>query len=177
MREADLLEDIKAHAPAVWKQPWGVDVEPVGDGRAALKYLAPYVHRVAISNNRIVSLDETSVTYRFTPTGSKRAVTRTVPGHEFVRGFLQHTLPPKFQKLSYYGWMSPNCKLKFAWVQMLVWFYLGWCYLLARQTPPEVPTKPAVRCFECGGTMRLTAVTDGSGKLLYNHPLPYLDSG
>ena len=73
-----------------------MDVEAVGDGRAVLKYLAPYVHRVAISNNRIESVDPASVTYRYTPTGSKRALTRKVPAKEFVRGFLQHTLPPKF---------------------------------------------------------------------------------
>ncbi len=177
IREAGLLDEMNSVASDVWQQNWGVDVEPVGNGVAALKYLAPYVHRVAISDNRIVSVDQTSVTYRFTPTGSKRCVTRNVTGNEFVRGFLQHTLPRRFQKLRYYGFASQNCKLKFAWVQMLVWFYLGWCYLLARQTIAEPPVKRPVRCFECGGTMLLIAVTDGSGTLLYNHPLPYLDSG
>ena len=127
--------------------------------------------------NRIESVDETSVTYRFTPTGSQRAVRRTVPGQEFVRGFLQHVLPSNFQKLRYYGFASQNSKLKFGWVQMLVWFYLGWCYLLARQKLPEAPTKPPIRCVECGGPMRLVEITDGNGKVLYNHPLPYLDSG
>lgn len=177
LREAGLLEDVNAVAPEVWQQRWVVDVQPVGDGRAALKYLAPYVNRVAISNNRIESVNETSVTYRFTPTGSQRAISRPVPGNEFVRGFLQHTLPDNFQKLRYYGFASQNCKLKFAWVRMLVWFYLGWCYLLARQSVAEVPTKPPVRCAECGGPMRLVEITDGNGRVLYNHPLPYLDSG
>ena len=60
---------------------------------------------------------------------------------------------------------------------MLVWFYLGWCYWLARQAEPEPIVKPPVRCAECGGEMQLVAITDGSGRLLYNHPLPYLDSG
>ncbi|MBC8351120.1 MAG: hypothetical protein H8E66_03990 [Planctomycetes bacterium] len=36
---------------------------------------------------------------------------------------------------------------------------------------------PPVRCAECGGQMQLVAITDGTGRLLYNHPLPYLDSG
>ncbi len=71
MREADLLPEINAVAPEVWTQKWVVDVEAVGDGRATLNYLAPYVYRVAISNNRIVAVDESSVTYRFTPTGSQ----------------------------------------------------------------------------------------------------------
>ena len=37
--------------------------------------------------------------------------------------------------------------------------------------------KPPLRCVKCGGPMQLLAITDGSGRLLYNHPLPYLDSG
>ena len=98
--DAGLLKDINAVAPGpLATENWVVDVEPVGDGVAALKYLAPYVNRVAISDNRVVAVDETSVTYRFTPTGTKRSVTRKVTGQEFVRGFLQHTLPPRFQKL------------------------------------------------------------------------------
>ena len=64
LREAGLFEEAD---PEVWKQNWVVDVEAVGDGRATLKYLAPYVYRVAISNNRIDAVDESSVTYRFTP--------------------------------------------------------------------------------------------------------------
>ncbi len=177
MQEVGLLDEMKAAAPEVWQKPWVVDVEAVGDGRAALKYLAPYVYRVAISNNRIVAVDESSVTYRFTPTGSQQSVTRTVPGNEFVRGFLQHTLPRNFHRLRYYGFASQNSKLSMGWVRMLVWFYRGWRYLLAKHVPPEPIEKPPVRCHECGGEMRLVAITDGSGALLYNHPLPYLDSG
>lgn len=53
MSQAGLLDEIDASAGKhVWKQPWVVDVEAVGDGRATLKYLAPYVYRAAISNNR-----------------------------------------------------------------------------------------------------------------------------
>jgi hypothetical protein len=177
MLEAGLLDEINAVVPEVWKQNWVMDVEAVGDGRATLKYLAPYVYRVAISNNRIEAVDESSVRYRFTPTGSQAAVRRRVSGNEFVRGFLQHTLPANFHRLRYYGFASQNSKLSIAWVRMLVWFYLGWCVLLAKQAVPAPLVKPPVRCAECGGVMHLVAITDGSGALLYNHPLPYLDSG
>ena len=174
MREAGLFDEIDSE---VWKQKWVVDVEAVGDGRGTLKYLAPYVYRVAISNNRIEAIDESSVKYRVTPTGSRQPYSRRVSGEEFVRGFLQHTLPRNFQRLRYYGFASPNSKLSMAWVSMLVCFYLGWCYLLARQAAPEPPAKRPVRCAECGGEMQLVAITDGSGRVLYSHPLPYLDSG
>ena len=76
-----------------------------------LKYLAPYVNRVAISDNRILACDESSVTFRYTPTAGKQSKTRTASGAEFVRGFAQHTLPSGFQKIRYYGWMSPNSKV------------------------------------------------------------------
>ena len=177
MKAAGLDALFKGTDAKAWFGQWTVDVEPVGNGMAALKYLAPYVHRVAISNNRVHKVDEQGVTYSFTPSGTKRSKTRTVNGNEFVRGFLQHTLPPKLQKLRYYGFASANCKLKFAWVQMLIWFYLGWCYLLAKREAVEPQLKPPVICTECGGQMRLVAITDGDGRLLYNHPLPYLDSG
>ena len=173
MRQAGLLNKID---PAVWKQSWVVDVQAVGDGRATLKYLAPYVYRAAISNNRIAAVDQSSVTYRITPTGSERSVTRTVTGNKFVRGFLQHTLPRNCQRLRYYGFASPNSKLSHGWVRMLVWFYLGWCYVLARRATAERIDKPLLRCSACGGEMQLTAITDGSGQVLYGHPLPYLDS-
>ena len=174
MREAGLLDQIDQ---IVWKQKWVVDVEAVGDGRAALKYLAPYVYRAAISNHRIVNVDKSSVTYRVTPSGSTRSISRRAGGNEFVRGFLQHTLPRNFQRLRYYGFASPNSKLQLAWVRMLVWFYLGWCYVLAKRAEPEPIKKPPLRCSECGGPMQLVAITDGDGWFLYHHPLPYLDSG
>ncbi len=104
-------------------------------------------------------------------------MTRRVPGEEFVRGFLQHTLPSNFQRLRYYGFASQNSKLSIDAVRMLVWFYLGWRYLLAKQAVPDVMEKPTMRCGEGGGEMQLVAITDGSGNLLYNHPLPYLDCG
>ncbi|KAA1256903.1 putative transposase [Rubripirellula obstinata] len=55
LRELGLYDQVDA---SVWKKKWIVDIRAVGDGRSVLKYLAPYVHRVAISDNRIVSVDE-----------------------------------------------------------------------------------------------------------------------
>jgi len=61
-----------AHIPAkVWKQEWVVHCEPVGTGLGALKYLAPYIFRVAISNNRILKLENDRVTFRYRDTETK----------------------------------------------------------------------------------------------------------
>ena len=77
--------------------------EPAGSGQAVLKYLAPYVFRVALSNNRILKLQDGQVTFRYQDGQTKQPKTATVPAHEFIRRFLQHVLPHRFQKLRYYG--------------------------------------------------------------------------
>ena len=152
-------------------------MEAVGDGRAALKYLAPYVHRVAISNNRIESVDETHVEYRYTPSGKKFSKRRRVTGQEFVRGFLQHTLPAGFHRIRYYGFLNRHSSLSIDDVRMLVWFFLGRNCVLAKRSVAELPAKNPMVCTECGGELHLVEITDHRGRVLYSHPLPYLDSG
>ena len=155
-----------------------MDIKPVGDGKAVLKYLAPYVHRVAISDKRLVSCDAQSVTFRYTPTDKKRSVTRTVKGTEFVRGFVQHTLPTGFQKVRYYGWMSPNCRINLDEVRWLVWLFLGWTYWLAARLPREDSSRlQTARCKHCGGELRCVLIIDHQSRVLHQHALPYLDSG
>jgi hypothetical protein len=66
---AGLLDQID---PSVWHQDWAVHSQAVGDGRASLKYLAPYVFRVAISDRRIVSSDGGKVTFSYRKSGSRR---------------------------------------------------------------------------------------------------------
>ena len=139
--------------------------------------LAPYVYRVAISNNRIDAVDKTHVTFRYTPSGTRTKRRRRVTGREFDRGFLQHTLPSKFQRIRYYGFLNKHSSLKLDRIRMLVWFSLGWNYFLQKRSVPESPSKPPMNCADCGGDLHLVAITDGAGRVLYNHPLPYLDSG
>jgi hypothetical protein len=176
LRRRGLYEAVPA---AAWQQKLVVDMQPVGDGRAVLKYLAPYVQRVAISDRRIVACDAQSVTYRSTPSGTRQTKLRTVSGEEFLRGFLQHTLPRGLQKIRHYGWLSPNHRLGLAEVRWLVWLFLGWTYWLGSgYAPPEkLHQPPRVRCAECGGSMRLVAVVYAPCRTLVEHALAYLDSG
>ena len=176
LRRRGLYDDAPREA---WQQKFVVDLKPVGDGRAVLKYLAPYVNRVAISDNRIVACDERTVTFRYTPSGTQRAKLRTVTGEQFIRGFLQHTLPHGLQKIRYYGWLSPNHRIGFDEVKWLVWLYLGWMYWIASGHVPQakpVEARP-VSCAECGGSMRLAAMLHSPCRTLLEHSLVYLDSG
>ena len=86
-------------APHVWQIPWVVDITPWGEGQqAALDYLARYAFRIAITNNRILAVDDETVTYRYKDRAADRQRKETVAGHEFIRRFLQHVLPAGFQQ-------------------------------------------------------------------------------
>jgi hypothetical protein len=93
-------------APTTWHQAWVVDCRPVGNGTAALKYLAPYIFRIALSNNRIVSVQDERVTFRYRDGESKQMCICTLPVLTFLGRFLQHVLPKGFVKVRYYGLFS-----------------------------------------------------------------------
>jgi hypothetical protein len=83
--------------------------ETFGGSHQAFHYLSRYTHRVAISNQRLVSLAGGKVTFQARDNhrpGHKRLVTLTAP--EFIRRFLWHVLPPRFVKIRHYGLMAPR---------------------------------------------------------------------
>jgi hypothetical protein len=96
--------------PTAWQQTWVVHCKPVGDGRAALKYLAPYIFRVAISNRRILKLAGGKVSFRYFASETGKPRTCTVTAMEFIRRFLQHVLPKGFVKVRYYGFFAPGLR-------------------------------------------------------------------
>jgi hypothetical protein len=69
LRQTVLYREVSATS---WTQSWVVDCRGVGSGQAALKYLAPYIFRVALSNNRIEKLADDDVTFRYTEAKSGR---------------------------------------------------------------------------------------------------------
>jgi hypothetical protein len=81
----------------------------VGDGaEAVLHYLARYVFRIAITESRIVGLDDIGVTIRHRHRASGRWRKTFLRGHEFMRRFLQHVLPKGFHKVRYSGLWHPS---------------------------------------------------------------------
>jgi hypothetical protein len=80
--------------------------KPFGGPQAVLAYLARYTHRVAIANSRLVSADETGVTFKWKDyriEGPGRYKTMTLPTHEFIRRFLIHVLPKGLHRIRHYG--------------------------------------------------------------------------
>jgi len=94
-------------AAGVWRKPWVVHSAPVGSGAQAFQYLAPYIFRVAISNNRLRNLDQGHVTFSYKESATEQVKHCTLSAQEFIRRFLQHVLPPHFSKVRYYGLLSP----------------------------------------------------------------------
>ena len=96
IERAGLLAEIP---DAAWKIAWNVNCQPVGDAAHTLGYLARYVFKVAISEQRILDLDEQRVRFSYTQAHSNRRRTMALPIQEFIRRFPQHVLPQGFMKV------------------------------------------------------------------------------
>ena len=117
LQKSGLANDIPA---SVWKQNWVVHCKPVGNGRTALKYLAPYVFRVAISNRRLVKLENTQVTFRYRSSDTGQIKFCTLSAEEFIHRFLQHVLPRGFVKIRYFGFFGSSQRLLLAALRLLL---------------------------------------------------------
>lgn len=126
----------------VWRQKWVVDVQPVGSGQTALKYLSAYVTRTALGNQRILRDADGQITFKYKDSGGQQERTLTLSAHEFLRRFLQHVLPRGFQRVRYYGWLGPAAKQR--WQRILA--LLDWKPPLPRSSTHS--SQPLCPC--CG---------------------------
>ncbi len=82
---------------------------PDGEPGAVLAYLARYTHRVAISNSRLIALDDKEVTFKwkdYRAKGGDLHKTMALPIFEFIRRFLLHVLPSGFHRIRQYGLLA-----------------------------------------------------------------------
>jgi hypothetical protein len=86
---------------------------PFGGPQHVLQYLGRYTHRVAISNSRLLKMEAGQVCFRWKDYRDRQQPNKvlTVAAEEFIRRFLQHALPPGFQRIRYYGFLA-NCHRK-----------------------------------------------------------------
>ena len=89
------------------RMKWVVYAKPPFGGPAAvLSYLSRYTHRVAISNSRLIALDDRGVTFKwkdYRAKGCNPWTTMALTPSEFIRRFLLHVLPPGFHRIRHYG--------------------------------------------------------------------------
>ena len=84
---------------------------PFGGPQQVLEYLGRYTHRVAISNNRIISISNGKVTFTYLDRqGDNKIKKMTLDADEFIRRFLLHVLPKGFLKIRYFGFLSHKNK-------------------------------------------------------------------
>ena len=145
-----------------------------------MKYLARYTHRVAISNQRLISLKDGRVTFRWKNYAQgNQQQTMTVTAVEFLRRFLLHLLPSHFVRIRHYGFLANRHRAKkLARCREL----LG---MLVPEAPAEPPAEPPVnpepkeehdskRCPACGGRMQIVAhYPRPGGRQLLEFPWPW----
>jgi hypothetical protein len=146
--------------PATWAKNWVVHSKAVDNGEGALKYLAPYVFRVAISNNRILKLENDQVTFRYKDTATGKTRYCTLTAEEFIRRFLQHVLPKGFVKVRYYGLFAPGQRTRLNQARQLLGGDNPVQFLDEGQAKPapgsEVrPQDRSIACPKCGQPMCL----------------------
>jgi len=134
---------------------------PFGGPQQVLAYLGRYTHRVAISNQRLQSLENNQVTFQwkdYQHKNKQKSKTMSVGAGEFIRRFLLHTLPPGFQRIRHFGFLA-NChrKAKLALCRQLLLPHIVELLPQPAQTRPLLDFlaqhKP-VTCPHCGlGTM------------------------
>jgi len=143
------------HLAPLRKTRWVVYAKPPFAGpEAVLAYLARYTHRVAISNSRLVSLDEAGVTFRskdYRCNGAERYGTMTLSADEFIRRFLLHVLPKEFHRIRHYGLLaSATRKANIARARDLLA-----APSRANAQEPAPPADPRPPCPCCGGRMTI----------------------
>ena len=122
--------------------------------KGAVKYLAPYVFKIAIADSRIISCKNRKVTFSYTKKGSRRKRRMTLDVMEFIRRYLQHILPDGFMKIRYYGFMSPNCKTPNAEISCMI--QLAYNFEIKIIVKEIKLTFPIIQCCKCGNEMKLT---------------------
>ena len=96
------------HVALIRKTDWVVYAKrPFAGPEEVLKYVARYTHRIAITNNRLLDINDGKVQFRWKDyRDGSRHKTMTLGAHEFIRRFLLHVLPDGFQRIRYFGFLA-----------------------------------------------------------------------
>jgi Putative transposase len=150
--------------------------QPFGGPEHALRYLSGYTHRIAISNRRLVALEQGNVTFRWRDSAhanKQRLLTLSVD--EFLRRFLLHLLPPGFVRIRNFGFLANRKRAEL----------LPLCFqLLAGSVDISTPTAPPNadhpcsstywNCPACGGSMHVAERLTAAQLLPRSPPLTHL---
>jgi hypothetical protein len=138
----------------LFRQDWVVYAKaPFGGPEHVLQYLARYTHRVAISNHRLLLVDQNTVIFRWKDYAHHSKCRKmTLTHEEFLRRLLQHVLPKGLPRIRYFGWLAnrrrhallPLCRA-----------LLGALPSASTRTRPAACETTLPQCPCCGGTLRI----------------------
>jgi Putative transposase/Transposase zinc-binding domain len=138
----------------LYAKDWVVYAKPpFGGPEQVLKYLARYTHRVALSNHRLVKLEDGKVTFRYRDyADSRKEKLLALSAEEFLRRFVQHVLPKGFMKIRHYGLLSS--RQREARLRLARKLLLAKLALQGSASTTIEPTEPAC-CPQCGSVRRV----------------------
>jgi hypothetical protein len=153
-------KQVKGQVPTdLFEKDWVVYAkQPFGGPKQVINYLGRYTHRTAISNDRILEVNDSEVTFTWKDYSNnyKKQVT-ALAGDDFLRLFCQHILPPGFTRIRHYGFLSSAAKVK---ALDLIRKAIGTAPPVINTSRPwqevaleRMGVKPLV-CKTCGGKMQ-----------------------
>ena len=150
----------------VWTKDRVVPSQPVGSGEHAFRYLAPYIFRVAISNNRILTLAAGHITFQYKESATAQVKTCQVSAEEFIRRFLQHVLPARFVKVRYYGFLSPANRHLLSRAKALLSVRRVATLPTGKKPYAQAPVevRETLRCPKCGSPLLLVETLRPKGR-------------
>ena len=127
---------------------WNVNLQHVGRGKSAIRYLAAYATRSAFSAQRLLGYDQSGnrLFLRWISSETGKAGTLHLAPHEFIRRWLLHVLPKGFTRIRHYGFLSSAARKKRLKIRLL----LG---ELRPEPEPVLPEHEVPNCPHCGGTL------------------------
>lgn len=109
-----IVEELDKFISSLYSKDWVVYCKPpFKDASSVIEYLGRYTHRVAISNSRILNIDDGKVTFKWRDYKDKNKMkTMILEAEEFIRRFILHILPPRFMKIRHFGLLGNRNKTK-----------------------------------------------------------------
>lgn len=147
------LNKHKLSIPNNTPKQWVANVQHVGKGLPALKYLSRYLYRGVISEKNIISNKNGKVTFTYTDSNTKKSEYRTLKGEDFLALVLKHVLPRGFRRVRDYGFLHANAKALLTLVQLI---------LQVKLKPMEKRKRADFICPICQSSMVIRVISQAS---------------
>ena len=134
----------------VWEKGWNVNIQSVGYGRNTIKYLSRYVFKVAISDYRIIKVENRRVFFKYRSRKTGLVVTTSLDVVDFIKRYLLHVLPSGFMKVRYYGFLHTSFHMGYEDIRLII---EGLVAVLNKPIKEKVE-QVLISCGACGKEMK-----------------------